>query len=338
MWIPASTLQRQAVRNDASTDAHGLWFLLCVTSSLRVWCCSSCDCVFLIASLSVPRTRLVCTTLSRPQSMSTSLVSDIQSAINAKDFKALANAVAEAKKSAAELAKWIALGEEAMAKVSPSKTSAAEKVGVKKVAEKTMAETWTFFFMSRDVFLALPLSEGGVPRHQELRKQGKLFERRVSLEEVFTQRLARTSVVFSHRWFEPTHPDPQNVKLLKAQEFVHAQPAVDAVWMDWLSVPQSHGGPPRTEDEEDYFTSTLYNINMLYLGLQVARCSSYSFRFVFVSALPALSLSLVIWTFSCERLNAVISRSSSSTTTSTTGASGPASSAGRRTRWRLPRV
>ena len=122
----------------------------------------------------------------------------------------------------------------------------------------------------------------------------------MSLEEVFTQRLARTSVVFSHRWFEPTHPDPQNVKLLKAQEFVHAQPAVDAVWMDWLSVPQSHGGPPRTEDEEDYFTSTLYNINMLYLGLQVARCSSYSFRFVFVSALPALSL--VVLTFCCERL------------------------------------
>ena len=61
--------------------------------------------------------------------------------------------------------------------------------------------------------------------------------------------------------------------------------------MDWLSVPQAHGGPPRTEDEEDYFTSTLYNINMLYFGLQVVRCSSYSFRFVFVSALPALSLS-----------------------------------------------
>merc|ERR1719284_1255233 len=123
--------------------------------------------------------------------------------------------------------------------------------------------------MNRDTFLNLPQLEGGVPRHQELRKDGKLFERRVSLEEVFTQRLARTSVVFSHRWFEPTHPDPQNVKLLKAQEFVHAHPAVDAVWMDWLSVPQSHGGPPRTKDEEDYFTSTLYNINMLYLGLQV---------------------------------------------------------------------
>ena len=113
---------------------------------------------------------------------------------------------------------------------------------------------------------------------------------------MFTQSLARTSVVFSHRWFEPTHPDPENVKLLKAQEFVRAQPAADAVWMDWLSVPQSHGGPPRTDDEEDYFTSTLYN-NMLYLGLQVARCSSYSFRFVFVSVLPACSLSCYLDVF-----------------------------------------
>jgi len=56
------------------------------------------------------------------------------------------------------------------------------------------------------------------------------------------------------------------VKLRKAKEFVHAHPAVDAVWMDWLSVPQSYGGPPHTEDEEDYVTSTLHNINMLYLG------------------------------------------------------------------------
>ena len=126
--------------------------------------------------------------------------------------------------------------------------------------------------MNRDTFLNLPQLEGGVPRHQELREEGKLFERRVSLEEVVTQRLARTSVVFSHRWFEATHPDPENVKLLKAQEFVHAHPAVDAVWMDWLCVPQSHGGPPRTADEDAYFSATLYNINMLYLGLQVAPC------------------------------------------------------------------
>ena len=208
------------------------------------------------------------------KAISSSLVGAIQSGINAKDVQALANALVEAKNSVDELAKWIALGEEAMAEISASKA-----IAVKKVAEKTMAETWTFFFMSRDVFLALPSSEGGVPRHQELRK---LFERRVSLEEVFTQRLARTSVVFSHRWFEPTHPDPQNVKLLKAQEFVHVQPAVDAVWMDWLSVPQSHGGPPRSPPPCTTF-------NMLYLGLQVALCSSYSFRFVFVSALPALS-------------------------------------------------
>ena len=87
------------------------------------------------------------------KAMSSSLVAAIQSGINAKDVQALTNALADAKKSHAELAKWIALGEEAMAEVSPSKASAAEKVGVKKVAEKTMAETWTFFFMSRDVFL-----------------------------------------------------------------------------------------------------------------------------------------------------------------------------------------
>ena len=199
--------------------------------------------------------------------MPASLVEKIQNAIATKDVQVLADAVAEAKTAMAELAKWIQKGEGAMAKISPSAATA-----VKKGEDKKMADEWTFFFMNRDTFLNLPQLEGGVPRHQELRKEGKLFERRVSLEEVVTQRLARTSVVFSHRWFEPTHPDPENAKLLKAQQFVHAHPAVDAVWMDWLCVPQSHGGPPRTADEDAYFSATLHNINMLYLGLQVAPC------------------------------------------------------------------
>ena len=146
--------------------------------------------------------------------MPASLVAKIQSAIATKDVQVLADAVAEAKKAMAELAKWIQHGEDAMAKISPSTL-----IAVKKGEDKKMADEWTFFFMNRDTFLNLPQLEGGVPRHQGLRKEGKLFERRVSLEEVVTRRLARTSVVFSHRWFEPTHPDPDNVKLLKAQEF-----------------------------------------------------------------------------------------------------------------------
>ena len=127
-----------------------------------------------------------------------------------------------------------------------------------------------FFFMHRSTFLNLPQFEGGVPRHPELRKRCWLVEHQVSLEDAFTLRLARTSVVFSHRWYDPTHPDPENVKLLKAQYFVESNPEVDTVWMDWLCVPQSHGGPPRTEEEDKYFSGTLCNINMLYLGLQVA--------------------------------------------------------------------
>ena len=90
------------------------------------------------------------------KAMSSSLVAAIQSGINAKDVQAFSNALADAKKSHAELAKWIALGDKTMAEISQSKATA-----VKKVAEKSMAETWTFFFVSGDVFLALPVSEGG---------------------------------------------------------------------------------------------------------------------------------------------------------------------------------
>ena len=94
------------------------------------------------------------------KAMSSSLVAAIQSGINAKDVQALANALADAKNSVAELAKWIALSEEAMAEISESKA-----IAVKKEGEKTMAETWTFFFTSRDLVLAFPLSEGGVTKN-----------------------------------------------------------------------------------------------------------------------------------------------------------------------------
>ena len=181
-----------------------------------------------------------------------------------------------------------------------------------------------FFFMNRDTFLNLPDLESGVPWHQELRKEGKFFERRVSLEEVVTQRLARTSVVFSHRWFEPTHPDPENVKLLKAQQFVRAQTAVDAVWVDWLCVPQS---------------LLRHALQHQHVVPWAAGCALLCFRSV-----GERSVSCAVLCVSCsllrfgEGLNSATLRWSSCTTTSTTGGSGPAWSAGRRSRWPRPTV
>ena len=126
--------------------------------------------------------------------------------------------------------------------------------------------------MSRTEFLNLPHLPGGVPRHQDLRQRGLLFERQVSLHDVFSHWWVATSVVVSHRWFGPTHPDPDNEKLAKVQAFVDGHPEVDSVWLDWLCVPQSHGGPPRNAEEERYFSGTLHNISMLFLGLQVCVC------------------------------------------------------------------
>ena len=97
-----------------------------------------------------------------------------------------------------------------------------------------------FFFVSRTEFLNLPHLPGGLPRHQDLRQRGLLFERQVSLDDVFSHRWVATSVVVSHRWFGPTHPDPDNEKLAKVQAFVDGHPEVDSVWLDWLCVPQSH--------------------------------------------------------------------------------------------------
>ena len=73
--------------------------------------------------------------------MLASLVTKIQSAIATEDVQVLADAVAEAKKAMAELAKWIQYGEDEMAKISPSTVAA-----VKKGKEKSMANAWTFFF------------------------------------------------------------------------------------------------------------------------------------------------------------------------------------------------
>ena len=58
-----------------------------------------------------------------------------------KDVQVLADAVAEAEKAMAELAKWIQYGEDAMTKTSPSTVTA-----MNKEEEKSMANMWTFFF------------------------------------------------------------------------------------------------------------------------------------------------------------------------------------------------
>ena len=90
----------------------------------------------------------------------------------------------------------------------------------------------------------------------------------------------------SHRWFGPAHPDPDNEKLAKVQAFVDGHSEVDSVWMDRLCVPPSHGRPPRRAEEEHYFSGTLHDINMLFLGLQVCVCDVYNlFRKVSLSVL-----------------------------------------------------
>mmetsp|Transcript_129509 Transcript_129509/g.360801 ORF Transcript_129509/g.360801 Transcript_129509/m.360801 type:complete len:770 (-) Transcript_129509:109-2418(-) len=146
---------------------------------------------------------------------------------------------------------------------------------------KELQKVWKFWFLRRETFLELPEDDGGVPRHQELRDRGLLEEHEVHLKDALSGKLVHHMAVFSHRWFQKDHPDPRNIKLKKAKELLKQHSSWHLLWLDWLCLPQSAGGPERTDDEEKYFGETLYNINTLYLGLHVVILydSQYSGRF-----------------------------------------------------------
>ena len=68
-------------------------------------------------------------------------------------------------------------------------------------------------------------------------------------------------LVISHRWEDPSHPDPACTKLNELQEVLSEREDIKSVWWDYPCLPQGE----KTEEERAFFDAALRNINLLYL-------------------------------------------------------------------------
>ena len=73
----------------------------------------------------------------------------------------------------------------------------------------------------------------------------------VTVVQVLTGALAKDTGASSHRWLEEEHFDPDGSEVCKLKK-ISPQFGAKSVWLDWMCVPQWHGGG-RTEDEKQYF-------------------------------------------------------------------------------------
>jgi len=109
-----------------------------------------------------------------------------------------------------------------------------------------------------------------VPRFQVMQDNNLLKRKRISLKDVFSKKYQHRLAVVSHRWNEHSHPDNSGSQLRKIKDFLQRFPHIKMVWVDWLCMPQDHGGPvPRTPKETEYFLDTLKKCHWLFLGLAV---------------------------------------------------------------------
>jgi hypothetical protein len=75
----------------------------------------------------------------------------------------------------------------------------------------------------------------------------------------------------THRWDDRSMPDPEGVQLEAIRQFLHSRPWVKRVWIDYCCLPQSSlvETNTRTEEEQQLFSLSLKNVNLLFLGLGV---------------------------------------------------------------------
>ena len=72
-------------------------------------------------------------------------------------------------------------------------------------------------------------------------------------------------LIISHRWEDPTHPDPACTKLKELKKLLPTRPDIEGVWLDFTCLPQGD----KDKEEHDFFDYALSNVNLLYLSGKV---------------------------------------------------------------------
>jgi hypothetical protein len=104
-----------------------------------------------------------------------------------------------------------------------------------------------------------------LPECRKLEAAGVLRTIRATDEEVLLGELLDKTLIISHRWESPEHPDPECTKLKKIQDHLRSRPEIDSIWLDYTCLPQGKKDP----SESAFFDYCLYNVNLLYLAGRV---------------------------------------------------------------------
>jgi len=121
----------------------------------------------------------------------------------------------------------------------------------------------------RDSESELPLL---LPMQELLRNHPQWFHTEMlTLDDACTRTLAFDHVAVSHRWDEPSEPDPSGMQLAAMRSYLRDRPHVSRVWIDYCCMPQNTGTEVdiRTAEERQLFALMLRNVNLLYLGVNV---------------------------------------------------------------------
>eukprot|EP00900_Chrysochromulina_parva_P018879 jgi/Chrpa1/26993/Chrysochromulina_OHIO_Genome00008865-RA len=112
-----------------------------------------------------------------------------------------------------------------------------------------------------------------LPFFQELRAKhpSAFVEVTISYEEVVRRTYVEKILSISHRWMEPTQPDPDGEQLKAIKDFLvsSAGNRIELVWIDGGSMPQDKPKGTRTKEDTADFEIMLSQVNMLYLGTTV---------------------------------------------------------------------
>ena len=90
-----------------------------------------------------------------------------------------------------------------------------------------------------------------------------IVERHMTFDDACRGKYLRDTLVTSHRWLTPKHPDPDGEQLRVLRAHLEAHGEIEYVWFDWFCMPQDKDGQLEvTADEKAEFGIMLEEVRV----------------------------------------------------------------------------